>query len=266
MLSILNPTKVATKPSFLRSSFLIAGIAFVITTIIGIALSYYIKSIVNFDSLSVGRGRFSTTFMDNRTTNNDAKILFYIVVIGGAASILSFVLTIVWMFRIMKSGKVFIYVTFITSIVAQGIGFGSLFSAFQAPELLAILGIAGGLFLSMAAVGWFVKDASKMMPYLMVGTIIIMLMSAVSIILYFVGVYNDTFFMMLTIFSGVLTLAWIVFDIWSIKRTSQWMEMNRGTVDDLDYFRLLAFFSFKLFSDLIGLVWTVARIYLRASR
>ena len=261
----LNSSTQTVKPTLLRKSFLIAGIAFAITTVIGLVVSFWLKSVFDSSGLLSGK-RFDTGFISKRNDlGSETAKLFKFLIAGGIISIFSSIITLVWMFRILKAGKLFIYVAFASSILSQGIGFGMLFTIFNAMELLSIFGIGGGLFLIMAMAGYMAKDLSSMRPFLIAGTIAVMALSLVSVIMYFAGVYSDTFYMMLVIGMGILTLAWTMFDVWTIKRTSEYYEMN-GSSDDMMQFRLQSFFGFKLFTDLVAIIWTIARIYMRMKR
>ena len=259
-MQILQTTQ-TVKPTLLRKSFFYAGVAFVITTVIGIAISYWMKSVVNFND--TGSGRFNFDFINK--ANSAQEQLFKFMVAGGILAVFSMIITLVWMFRITKASKTFIFIAFGSSIISQGLGFGILFTSFQAMELLGIFGIGGGLFLSMALAGYLAKDLSSMRPFLFAGSIVVGILSLVSVIMFYAGVYNDTFYMLLIVGTGVLMLAWTMFDVWMIKRTSQYAEMNGG-IDEMMEFRLVSYFSYKLFSDLISIIWTVARIYLRSRR
>ena len=154
------------------------------------------------------------------------------------------------MFRINRASKPFIFITFGIYIVAQGLGFGILFTILKAIELITIFAIGGGIFIAMAAAGYLAKNLMGMAPFLIAGTIVIILSSLIAMILYFAGIYSDVFIMIITFGSGVLFAAYTAFDVNMIKLSSQY---NNLTEDD-DHFRLVMFFGFKLLIDLISLI------------
>lgn len=246
--------------SLLRNSFLVAGFLFIAVCIIGVITKAIIDSTGEISSYLQDRTRWNTDFL---VSSQDATKMRIIFGIGAGMILVSSITTLIWAFRVDRTSLVFIAFNYLFYAVAQGIGFGALFMVFKASELIAVFGIAGGIFIVMGVIGMIVKNGERLMPYIIGGSIVAIILGLVSLILYFVGVYNDTLVMFMTVFSGVLACLWIVFDVWMIKRTSQYMSMN-GNTDPMMRLRLTAWFGFKLASDLITLVWTVARIYLRA--
>ncbi len=107
----------------------------------------------------------------------------------------------------------FIGVNYVLFAIGQGIGFGALFMVFRAFELIAIFGIAGGIFLLMGTIGFFIKDGKRLVPYMIGGMIASLVVGLITMIMYFMGVYNDTLIMLSTTLTGVVTCLYIVFDI-----------------------------------------------------
>lgn len=224
-----------TKQNYLTRSFLWAGIAFLAVFFIGFGLK---TGLVN---QNVNTEAFSTA--------------------GWVLSIISMVTTIVWSFTFMKASKMFIFIAYGTYVVTQGFGFTMLFLFYNFSDLVYIFAIAGGLFLLMAVCG-MVFNMSSVGKFLLVGMIAVSIMSMVMMILYWTGIYSDTFVFIMTILTGFLFLGYTAFDVWMIKKAGEYSSMS-GMVDKEMEFRFIAFFSFRLLSDLIGLIWMVARIVLR---
>lgn len=261
----LNKTPAAIQSnSLLKRSFLLAGILFAIVCIIG----FITKAIIDrTGALSDYYASTSSSWDTSFLTQSDEsfKVVKIIFGFGGVCIIASAICSLVWVFRISKASKTFIVVNYTLFALAQGIGFGSLFIVFQATELLAIFGIAGGIFLAMGAIGFLIKDGTKLLPFILIGFAVSVVLSLISTIMYFTNVYSDNLILFITIFTGFMTCIYIMFDVWYIRRSGQFYEMQ--SINDSDMaFRLAAFFGFRLASDLVSLVWTVARLYLRSRR
>ena len=184
---------------------------------------------------------------------------FALIVISGISSL-------IWTFRVMTVSKVFIFVNYALYIAAQGISFGFLFLIMKSSELLAVFGISGGLFIVMALVGYFSKNLSGMGRYLIFGSLFIFILWIINLIITLTTTVNSDKHRWLSEFiwigTGLLMLGFIAFDVWRLKRFSAWASAS----DEDMKFRITAYFGFRLLSDLIALVWVVARMYLRSRR
>lgn len=254
-----TPSRIQSS-SLLRKSFLTAGLLFAAVCLIGL----FTKLIVDQTgaiSDAVSSSRFDTSFFKLSSAEaNKIKVVFGF---GSLCILASSIMTLFWVFRLDRASKAFIIANYIIFALGQGIGFGSLFIVFKAFELIAIFGIAGGIFLVMAGVGFLIKDGTKLMPFMIAGFVASLIIGIISMAMYFAGVYSDKLIMLSTFLTGALTCLYIVFDIWYIRTSDQFYRMQ---IDADTEFRLVAFMGFRLASDLITLVWTVARFYLRNTR
>lgn len=262
----INSAKVGfiSKQHYLTKSFLVAGLAFLAVFFIGFG------SWKAIDSSGMLRGLFTgSSFGSSLVYNANSVVklsesyqnLQTLNTVGMILSIISMVTTIVWSFTFQKASKMFIFIAYGVFVAAQGIGFSFLFISFNTEELVYIFAIAGGLFALMAVAG-MVFNMQKFAPFMIVGMIAVSIMSVVMMILYWCGIYSDTAMFVLTIVSGFMFMAYTAFDVWMIKRANEFASMNGG-MDSAMNFRLIAFFSFRLLSDIIGLIWMMARIVLR---
>lgn len=247
--------------TILTSVFTWAGLA--LLAVFGVGLISW-AIIDSTGALSVIKGR-RFDWEIYRQLNGEAQTAIsrigVLSIVGMVLIFASWILRMIWIFRFEKVSKMFIYITFALFIVGQGTGFGILFATWNAPDLLAIFGITGGLFVSMAIIGWFARNLSGMLPFLIVGFITLSVLSLLNLILYFSGVYSDKLTFLIIILSGFLALAYIAFDVWLIKRTS---EIYQNYFLNQDFrFKLVSFLAFQLLTDFIWLLWTVVRLYSR---
>ena len=174
------------------------------------------------------------------------------------------IMRIVWWFRFNTASKTFIYTNYVIYIIAQGLGFGLLFTTWRAQEIMSVFGIAGLAFLAMAWAGYIAKDLSKLAPFLIIGSIFMMIITLPMIVLSFVLNLSGLWFAW-TVGIGILTLLFIMFDVWQLKKTSEFMKASGGA-DELTEFRIVSWFGFRLLSDMVQLVWVLARLYMRFNR
>lgn len=248
--------------SILTSVFSYAGISFLSVCAIGFAVWGMIASSGLLKVL--GNGRFNWDIYRQIASQNPSavKTIGYLSMIGGVLIILSFILRIFWIFRFDRVSKPFIYTVYASFIIGQGVGFGFLFASWNAPDLIAIFGITGGLFAVMAITGYFAKNLRGMIPFLVVGGLAVFVLAMINTILYASGIYNDKLTFLFLTLSGIMAFLYIMFDVWWIKRTNDSFS-QAAFMDKDDRFRLVAFFAFQLLTDFIWLLWTVARIYAR---
>ena len=220
-------------------SFLIAGLGFLGICLVGFLTSYLLFKTVE-QALNDQTSRILTT----------ALVIIFV----------SSIVNLIWAFRIMSASRTFIYFAFGLFIVAEGFGFGLLFALFNIQDLSIIFGSAGFIFLAMALAGYRAKDLSPMVPFLIWGSIALLVMGLFSMVLVLTGVFSGGLMILWTILVGVLTMAYTAFDVWRLKVLSQ--QASENMADSEMVFRFTAFFAFRLLSDFVALIWTVARLYL----
>lgn len=249
--------------SLLKKSFAVAAIGFLLVCAIGYLTSHIVDS-TGIIRRTVNDSRFDFSMYQSLKETNEMAKLAKLSIAGIVIILISSILNIFWSFRYNVASKPFVIICLSLFIIGQGIGFGMLFVTWNAADLLIVFGIAGGLFGIMAIIGFFSKNLMPLGKVLFMASIAVIIMASIAGILYATGVYNDTFIMFIWVFTGFLTLAYTAFDVWWIKQHGL---MQSGYGDDKEMeFRLVAFFGFRLLSDLISLIWTVARIYARSRR
>ena len=258
MIKSRNHNIAKNEKKILTKAFMVAGAGF--AAIFGLAILVWFildpSGVIKDQLKNAERFDFS---MYSGTWNLLARLSM--ISFGGI--MVSSILSLVWMFRIHKSSKAFITTVFFIYITSQGVSFGILFTVWRATELFGIFGVASILFLMMALAGWKAKDLSRMLPFLIFGTIGLMIVGGLMLIFSLTGVFSEKIYGLYIFISALLTLAWIAFDVNWIKRASQ---NYSGLLDDDMEYRWVAFFGFRLLSDIISLVWHLIRIYSRMSK
>lgn len=250
-------TKEAT---IFTKSFTWAGVSFLLICLLGLAT----WSVADPAGVLKGLGnkRFDWANVYNlKAMSNITKISMFSI----GLIFVSGIMRMVWWFRFNTASKTFIYSNYAIYIIAQGLGFGLLFTTWRAQEIMTIFGIAGLAFLAMAWAGYIAKDLSKMAPFLIMGSVFMMIITIPMVILSFTGIVSGNLWFVWTIGMGFLTLLFIMFDVWQLKKTSEFITASGGT-DELTEFRIVTWFGFRLLSDMVQLVWIMARIYMRYHR
>ena len=248
--------KTMTKETTIFSrAFGVAALGFILISVIGLMVW------LSVDATGLLRGiadkKFDWSMYNNLGGSDKIDILGKVSIAAMGLIMVSFVLRIIWAFRFRTAGKFFIYSVFTIYIVAQGLGFGILFTLWRAQDLLIIFGVAGGMFALMAFAGYHAKDLSKMGVYLFYAMIGLLVLSTISMILYFTGIYDNTLIFIIVLGSGILTLLYTMYDVWLLKKFSKNEDLN---YDEDMKFRIVMFFGFRLLTDLIQLIWTIARL------
>ena len=235
-------TFLGQKTMFTRA-FLIAGLGFLAICLIGFLTSNVIFPVVWESSFS---------------TQSNLLIISLVLIMASS------IVNIIWTFRVTRVSRWFIYFAFGLFTIAEGIGFGFLFSIFNLQDLSIIFGAAGLTFLAMAIAGYKAKDLSPMVPFLIMGSIAVLVMGLIATILVFAGVFSDGLMILWTILVGILTMAYVAFDVWRLKVLSR--QASESMANSEMVFKFTAFFAFRLLSDFIALVWTIARLMSRFAR
>lgn len=171
----------------------------------------------------------------------------------------SFIIRIVWTFKVFTASKTFIYINYAVYVVAQGLGFGILFTTWKAQEILIVFGVAGFLFGIMALAGWKAKRLENLTYFLIAGTIAMMVLGLFSMILFFTGVYSEPLIFVYFLLAGFLTLGYIVFDVAMLRRYAS--SINAYGDSEME-FRIASFFGFRLLTDLVNLIYILLRMFL----
>ena len=254
----MNSTKRKTmskETTIFTRAFGVAAIGFILISLIGLIVW------LTVDATGLLRGigdkKFDWSMYKNMQGSDKMAVLGKVSIAAMGLIMVSFVLRIIWAFRFRTAGKFFIYSVFTIYIIAQGLGFGIMFTLWRAQDLLIIFGVAGVMFATMSFAGYKARDLSRMGVYLFYAMIGLMVLSGISMILYFSGVYDSTLIFIIVLGSGVLTLLYTMYDVWLLKKFSQNEELQ---YDEEMKFRIVMFFGFRLLTDIVQMIWTVARL------
>ena len=256
-------TNVINEKTFLRKSFLVAGIGFFSICLIGLIVNFIVDGSGILKEELDSSSRFNFSMYKKMKLAGALSRLARISVFGMGLIVISTVLNLVWAFRALKASKGFIYTTFSIYVLSQGIGFGTLFLTWKAIDLIAVFGIASAMFLIMATIGYTSKNLLPLGKWLIIGSLFAFVFGIIGVILYLAGAYSETFSLIIYSLFGFLVLGWIAFDVWSIKRTSQYAA-SVGGFDEVIEFRLIMWSGFKLLSDFVALIWIIAHFYQRS--
>lgn len=253
-------TKTFTKEaSIFTRAFIWAGVSFLLICLIGVATWAVTDPGGVLKDLGTKKYDWDYLYV-SRVASTLTRVSFAAI----GLIFVSGIMRIVWWFRFNKASKTFIYVNYVIYIVAQGLGFGILFTTWRAQEIMTVFGISGLAFLAMAWAGYIAKDLSKMAPFLIIGSLFMMIITIPMLIMSFM-IDLDGLWFAWTIGIGILTLMYTMFDVWQLKKTSEFMTAQNGS-DELTEFRIVSWFGFRLLTDMVQLVWVMVRLYMRYNR
>ena len=245
--------------SIFTKAFTWAGVSFLLICLLGIITWLVADPLGTLQGLGTKKFDWSNVY-NLRAMSNITRISMFSI----GLIFVSGIMRLVWWFRFNTASKAFIYTNYVIYIVAQGLGFGLLFTTWRAQEIMSIFGVAGLGFLAMAWAGYIAKDLSKMAPFLIMASLFMMILTLPMVILSFTTNLDNLWFLW-TIGIGILTLLFIMFDVWQLRKTSEFIVASGGT-DELTEFRIISWFGFRLLSDMVQLVWVMARLYMRFNR
>lgn len=247
-----------SETKLLGKSFAFAGVGFLLIMLIGIITSAVVRQVT-------GLGSGVAFDWDGIYGPKAMRLYLQLTIVASLTIIVSSVLSIVWLFRFMKSSKTFIFIMMSTYVIGQGIGFGLLFTIWNASELISIFGVATLLFASMSIFGLTSKKIANMGRFLFVATMAFLAASLFSFIFYWIGLYSNTLIIVMNIVGGLLMMLYTAWDVHRIKKMQEYLDVS-GNTDKVMQFRLVAWFGFRLLSDFITMIWYLMRLYSRIKR
>ncbi len=185
--------------------------------------------------------------------------LYTLASIGVATSV---ILSLVWTFRV-NSWSLGAGIAIITVYsISNGIGFGSLFLIFHMKEIMLIFGIVGFILLgtyvaakcsTLKGMLTLTKVISFIFIFYMLALLIVFLSTFFTL-----GGSSQIFglYMMVSGVGGLLSCLYLVYEFWMIQRLDDFIE------DQEIKKKNAVFFGFLILTNLISLVWTIARMVL----
>ena len=237
-------------------------ILFLAVALVGTMISVSVKNTTEMGNFISSRDRFDfSALKDIKISTGTLKLIGTLSIFSMGLIFISSIFNLYFMFKIRTISPITVNVALTLFVIADGTGFGLLFLTMNAVELMAIFGIAGGIFGAIWLSTYFIKSMSWAMPVLIVGMGITLVLSILSISLYAAGVYDDKLILFMNIFSGMLTVLWIMWELWYIRRMSEWMDWE--SMSERDKYVYPRFFGYRLASDMIGLIWRIAYFMMR---
>ncbi|WP_127942958.1 MULTISPECIES: hypothetical protein [unclassified Mycoplasma] len=208
----------------------------------------------------LGRYNFEVYSMF-RATSSAMRRLFYLMISSNVLIMVSFILSLIWLFNWQRASQKMIYSVYFLYILSTGLGFGVFFALLRAIELVAIFGVSTLIFGAMALVGWYAKDLSKLRPFIITAAVLYFVFAMVEVVLYMMGIFSDTIYLIVTLLLTFFVLANSAYQIWVLRRTSEFYRDTLAYQSDFA-FRFIAFMSFQILVSYVTLLMTVLRWYL----
>lgn len=242
-----------TQSSILTRSFLVAGLSFLLICLIGLGFGKL------FEYEIYEKGNLSVV-------NSLYMISILLIFISMFGSIL--------VFRNLlnqKTSKIIFWIGLYC--LAQGIGFGMLFSLFAQDSwtLILMFGVSGIMFILCAVIGYFMSanaafNLMKMLSIGWIATFILMILMFIPMIFMLsTGASYAGFQWYYSLIMGVfclLFMGYISYDVWMISKTSEFAQI----ADSRAFNNLSLFFGYRLLIDFVGLFWTITSLVLRFRR
>lgn len=242
-----------TQSSILTRSFLIAGLSFLLICLIGLGFGKLFEhEIYEKGNLSVVNSLYMIS------------ILLIFISMFGSMLVFRNLLN-------QKTSKIIFWIGLYC--LAQGIGFGMLFSLFAQDSwtLILIFGVSGIMFILCAIIGYFMSanaafNLMKMLSIGWIATFILMILMFIPmIIMLSIGGSYVGFQWYYSLIMGIfclLFMGYISYDVWMISKTSEFAQI----ADSRAFNNLSLFFGYRLLIDFVGLFWTIASLILRFRR
>ena len=162
--------------------------------------------------------------------------------------IVEIVLAIVLSVRISKINPQVAAILYMLYAALTGLTFSTIFIVYKLQSIIFVFGISAVVVFIFGLIGYFTKlDLSKLSIILFMGIIALIILSVVSIF-----INSESFNLGLTMFSLVLFLAYVAYDIQVIKR-------NLYNIDNEDSLALYG--AFQLYIDFINIFIDLLRLF-----
>lgn len=243
----------ASQTSMLSKTMLIASIAFIILGVSSYGWSVLFLNTLDYNTFAVGLGIFLATLISGM------------------------IVSMIWVRNMFKSQSMALTILcYAIYIVTASLAFGWLFSLaahfirmFWLPVIFAI---TGGVFLLSALFSKLLSANGVMTFGKIIGATaiamgIFLIVFLILTIIFVVrpsqgiGISIDTMWSLIMLGMAAVSFFYIVIDIWSISKTSQFVEQGEQQANLLAWF-----FGFRLLTDLVNMLFIVLIYVLRFAR
>lgn len=228
-------------------------------------------SVAGFGLLAIGLIGFGfleliKSARDNLTSERILEVFLPIIAI---CSILSFVLCIVWCFKMQNASLVFQLLTLVIYCISTGFSLGGMFYFVEAPEIIfafAITGLAFFLTFFIAKI-MSVKAAISLGKITMILLLVYFVLMVISIIFSvfsilptigqsYNSIINNWIYTIITFVSGILTVLFLIYNLWTIQN----MDKFNQNLESKQIRNIGMFFGLMILMNLIRILFFVIRM------
>lgn len=228
-------------------------------------------SVAGFGLLAIGLIGFGFLELIKSASVNleAARSLQIFVPIVSICSILSFILCLVWCFKMQNASLIFQLLTLITYCVSTGFSLGGAFYYIEVPEIIfafAITGLAFFLTFFIAKI-MSIKSAMNLGKITMILFFVYLILIFISIILNafsfiptisqgYNSIMNNWIYTIITSVSGVLTILFLIYNLWAIQN----MDKFNNYLDNKQIRNIGMFFGLMILMNLIRILFFIIRM------
>lgn len=232
--------------SSLTRAMMVTGIGFIATFLVGLLTEYIISVLISSQ--------------DIYDSFNSMVTLSIVTVVG---LLVSFILTLIWSFRVYNASMSFAIFTITIYCIANGIGFGSLFYLVEYWEIIFAFGILGLVFLITFGIAKIIsyKAALNLVKIAMIGTIVYFVLVLIVGLLNGFGILPlfsfEYSYLIIIAVSGFLSILYMIYELWVIQ------NLDKFYLDAQLTKKLSVFMGFQVLINLINLIWIFLRLFAR---
>ena len=253
-----------TTRSLMTESMKQCAILFIGIALTGFTLSLFLRYFTNIGENISHMNRFSGYAISNvrhlgGVTKSIGIFQIFAIILSIASAALSIYFHFNFHLMFQRITKRMVRIILGTYVASNGVSFGMLFFSFNAYELMLIFAVASFIMFLIWGLSKFVKvDAARKwyFPIVLIGSIAVTVVSAVSVILYITGVFRSKFIMISMIVSSIVTVFWIMLDFLYISMNESMWDYD--SADEVSKYVYPRYMGFRLASDMVSLVWRLA--------
>lgn len=231
-------------------------------------------SVAGFGLLAIGLIGFGFLELIKSASVNleAAKSLQIFVPIVSICSIVSFILCLVWCFKMQNASLTFQLLALITYCISTGFSLGGAFYYIEAPEIIfafAITGLAFFLTFFIAKI-MSIKSIMNLGRITMILFFVYLILIFVSIILNafsfiptigqgYNSIMNNWIYTIITSVSGILTILFLIYNLWAIQN----MDKFNNYLDSKQIRNIGMFFGLMILMNLIRILFFIIRMLIR---
>lgn len=228
-------------------------------------------SVAGFGLLAIGLIGFGfLELIKKASTNLEAERALQIFVpIIVICSVLSFVLCLIWVFKMQNASLFFQLFTLIVYCSSTGFSLSGMFFYLNAPEIIfafAITGLAFFLTFFIAKI-MSLKTAislGKIMMVLMIVYFVLIIISILTSFFSFIptigtnynSIINQWIYVIITFVSGILTVLFLLYNLWTIQN----MDKFNSNLESKEIRNIGMFFGFMILMNLVRILFFVLRM------